>query len=307
MSLARRYRPVKFSELVGQDIIARALLQTLQASKPPQAFLFSGIRGTGKTSLARLYAAALNCTHSDGFERCTGCSSCPSASAGTHEDILEIDGASHNSVEDVRRIQETLLYRPQRSRRKVYLIDEVHMLSLQAFNALLKTLEEPPEHVVFLFATTELAKLPATVVGRCQTFHLRRLPRSLISERMKEILAKENISYDDGALELLASHGEGSLRDALTLLDQAVALGENKAVRSGHVEQLLDYVPWQQFLPLITEILACNGARILSLLADFWQQGTEPRVVAERLVVTTRHLMVVLTLGGEHRRQRSKN
>ena len=301
MSLARRYRPRKFSELVGQELTVRALLQTLKQKSPPQAFLFSGIRGTGKTSVARLYAAALNCQSPEGFEACSGCPSCDAFARGCHDDILEIDGASHNGVEDVRRLQETVLYLPQRFSRKVYLIDEVHMLSIAAFNALLKTLEEPPPHVVFLFATTELSKLPATVVGRCQTFHLRRIPQNLILQRLKRILQSEGISCEDEALELLAQQGEGSLRDVLSLLDQAIALGgheekqAHKISRSG-VEMLLDYVPWSTFLPLFEDVLQRRRASMLMRLASLIEQGHEPILILQKLILTARHGWVVKSL-----------
>ena len=296
MSLARKYRPQKFRQLVGQELISKALLQTLKQKNPPQAFLFSGIRGTGKTSLARLYAAALNCQHEAGFEDCDGCPSCKAMGLGNHEDILEIDGASHNSVEDIRRIQETVLYLPQRFSYKVYLIDEVHMLSIQAFNALLKTLEEPPGHVIFLFATTELAKLPATVVGRCQTFHLRRIPQNLITQRIKHILTEEKVSFDDSAIELLAQQGEGSLRDVLSLLDQVVALGEQKAVQRETVEALLDYVPWHTFLPLFKEILQGHLPSMLAQFSALLEQGHEPRLILEKLALSTRNSWILSSL-----------
>ena len=182
--LARKYRPATFSELAGQDATATALANAIRLGREPHAVIFSGVRGIGKTTSARLYAKALNCDTALSPEPCNHCESCLAITAGNHEDVMEIDGASNTSVDDVRALRETVSYVPQRSRFKVYIIDEVHMLSQSAFNALLKTLEEPPAHVVFIFATTELQKIPQTIMSRCQLFHLQRMGLNTIRERI---------------------------------------------------------------------------------------------------------------------------
>ena len=301
MSLARKYRPTKFHEVVGQKPVSQALLNCLTHKEPPQAFIFAGIRGTGKTTLARLYGRALNCQNSKGFESCkkTGvCVGCPGDKdniSQTGEDLWEIDGASHNSIEDIRKLQETLLYRPRTSKKKVYIIDEVHMLSTSAFNALLKTLEEPPEFAVFLFATTELSKLPATVVSRCITFHLQRIPSSMIVERMQEILALEDISYDKQALDMVAHLSEGSMRDGLTLLTQMITLGGGK-VNYSTCTTLLAYAPISDFIPLSTRVLHRDIPSALSALQSLSEKGLETKMIAENLIKIAHQLSLFLSL-----------
>lgn len=298
MSLARKYRPQKFRELVGQEPICRALLQCLRINDAPQAFLFSGIRGTGKTTLARLYATALCCESQKGFEECAQCTCCESGRLGHHEDIMEIDGASHNSVEDIRSLRESVLYIPKRSKYKIYIIDEVHMLSRSAFNALLKTLEEPPSHVIFLFATTEITKLPATIIGRCQSFHLKRITSSAIIQRMTEILQKESISFDKSALTPIVSQAEGSLRDALSLLDQSIALGCGKLTLEA-VQELVAYVPIKQYFSLWGALLARRTEEIFAHLSLFYEKGLESQAILHGLALTTRNAFILNSLPEE--------
>ena len=221
--LARKWRPRRFSELVGQEHVVRALSNALETGKVHHAFLFTGTRGVGKTTIARIFAKSLNCERGSGAEPCGECGACVDIDAGRYVDLLEIDAASNTGVDDVRELIDNAQYMPARGRTKVYLIDEVHMLSKSAFNALLKTLEEPPGHVKFLLATTDPQKLPVTVLSRCLQFNLRRLELGQISGQMQRILEAEGIASEPAAIELLARAADGSLRDGLSLLDQAIA------------------------------------------------------------------------------------
>ena len=221
--LARKWRPRRFSELVGQEHVVRALSNALETGKVHHAFLFTGTRGVGKTTIARIFAKSLNCERGTSAEPCGECAACRDIDAGRYVDLLEIDAASNTGVDDVRELIDNAQYMPSRGKFKVYLIDEVHMLSKAAFNALLKTLEEPPEHVKFLLATTDPQKLPVTVLSRCLQFNLRRLELGQISGQMQRILEAEGIASEPAAIELLARAADGSLRDGLSLLDQAIA------------------------------------------------------------------------------------
>ncbi len=226
--LARKWRPRRFSELVGQEHVVKALSNALDSGRVHHAFLFTGTRGVGKTTIARIFAKSLNCEQGQSAEPCGTCNACADIDAGRFVDLLEIDAASNTGVDDVRDLIENAQYMPARGRVKVYLIDEVHMLSKNAFNALLKTLEEPPGHVKFLLATTDPQKLPVTVLSRCLQFNLRRLELDQIAAQMRKILDAENISCDDAAIALLARGADGSLRDGLSLLDQAIAYTAGK-------------------------------------------------------------------------------
>ena len=223
--LARKWRPRKFAELVGQEHVVRALTNALDSGRMHHAYLFTGTRGVGKTTIARIFAKSLNCERGESADPCGECAVCTAVDAGRFVDLLEIDAASNTGVDDVREVIENAQYAPARGRFKVYLVDEVHMLSKPAFNALLKTLEEPPPHVKFLLATTDPQKLPVTVLSRCLRFNLKRLLPDQIIGQMRHILGAEHIAYEDPAIVELARAADGSLRDGLSLLDQAIAYG----------------------------------------------------------------------------------
>ena len=294
--LARKYRPETFSDLIGQEAVAQALVNAIRLSREPCGIIFSGVRGIGKTSSARVFAKALNCDNGPTPEPCNHCYSCKAISGNYHEDVLEIDGASNNGVAEIRALQETLGYTPQRSRYKIYIIDEVHMLSNSAFNALLKTLEEPPHNVIFVFATTELHKVPKTVISRCQTFYLKRVSAHAIHQRLREILVKENIVFDDEALPIIAQEANGSVRDALTLLDQVIALGAGKVTRES-LTPLLTSLSNVFFINLLDALLAKRANDCLRLIVELDQEGVEFDSVVSNLASYLRHAMILKTLG----------
>src|SRR6478736_6406709 len=222
-ALARKWRPKKFAELVGQEHVRRALVNALASGRVHHAFLFTGTRGVGKTTIARILAKCLTCETGVTAEPCGICASCREIDAGRFPDLIEVDAASRTRVDDTRELLDNVQYAPTRSRYKLYLIDEVHMLSAHSFNALLKTLEEPPPHVKFLFATTDPQKLPVTVLSRCLQFNLKRLPVGQIADRMRHILEAEGIAFEPAGLRLVAQAADGSVRDGLSLLDQLIA------------------------------------------------------------------------------------
>lgn len=261
LALARKWRPQTFSEMVGQHHVLQALQNALLRDQVHHAYLFSGTRGVGKTTIARLIAKCLNCEQGMTPDPCGSCPSCLDISAGRYIDLLEIDAASNTKVEDTRILLENAKYRPSKGRYKIFLIDEVHMLSGHSFNALLKTLEEPPSQVKFLLATTDPEKLPVTILSRCLRFHLKPLSVEQISQHLEKILLQENIPYDLEALTLLAQAAQGSLRDALSLLDQTIAYGQGK-VQQKDVKEMLGVIPHAPFA-MILEGLKQNDANLL--------------------------------------------
>lgn len=261
--LARKWRPRKFAELVGQEHVVRALTNALETGRMHHAYLFTGTRGVGKTTIARIFAKSLNCERGQSADPCGECSVCTAVDEGRFVDLLEIDAASNTGVDDVREVIENAQYAPSRGRFKVYLVDEVHMLSKNAFNALLKTLEEPPPHVKFLLATTDPQKLPVTVLSRCLKFNLKRLLPDQISGQMRHILAAENIAYEDSAIVELARAADGSLRDGLSLLDQAIAYGGG-ALHADDVRIMLGSVARGQVLGVLDALAAGDGERLLA-------------------------------------------
>ncbi|GAB2548784.1 DNA polymerase III subunit gamma/tau [Rhodanobacter koreensis] len=261
--LARKWRPRKFAELVGQEHVVRALTNALETGRMHHAYLFTGTRGVGKTTIARIFAKSLNCERGQSADPCGECSVCTAVDEGRFVDLLEIDAASNTGVDDVREVIENAQYAPSRGRFKVYLVDEVHMLSKNAFNALLKTLEEPPPHVKFLLATTDPQKLPVTVLSRCLKFNLKRLLPEQISGQMRHILGAENIAYEDSAIGELARAADGSLRDGLSLLDQAIAYGGG-TLHADDVRTMLGSVARGQVLGVLDALAAGDGERLLA-------------------------------------------
>src|SRR5690348_6879055 len=264
--LARKWRPITFSELVGQEHEVRALGHALDTGRMHHAYLFTGTRGVGKTTIARIFAKSLNCERGQSSHPCGECAVCTAVDAGRFVDLIEIDAASNTGVDDVREVIENAQYAPSRGRFKVYLIDEVHMLSRNAFNALLKTLEEPPEHVKFLLATTDPQKLPVTVLSRCLKFSLKRLLPEQIAQQMRMILAAEGVKFEDEAIVELARGADGSLRDGLSLLDQAIAHGGGE-LRADDVRAMLGTIAGTEVGALL-EALAANDGRSLLAEAD---------------------------------------
>jgi DNA polymerase III subunit gamma/tau len=261
-ALARKWRPKRFSELVGQEHVLRALVNSLTSGRVHHAFLFTGTRGVGKTTIARILAKCLNCEKGVSAEPCGQCAACREIDAGRFVDLLEVDAASRTKVDDTRELLDNVQYAPTRGRYKVYLIDEVHMLSGHSFNALLKTLEEPPPHVKFLLATTEPQKLPVTVLSRCLQFNLKRLPVSLITERMRHILEAEGIEFEPAAVRLVAQAADGSVRDALSLLDQLIAFGAGR-VGEAEARAMLGTVARDHVVRLAEHLASLDAAALM--------------------------------------------
>lgn len=290
--LARKWRPHSFAEIVGQQHIVRALSHALDQNRLHHALLFTGTRGVGKTTLARLFAKALNCEQGVSANPCSQCSACTELDQGRFVDLIEIDAASRTKVEDTRELLDNVQYAPTRGRYKVYLIDEVHMLSNHSFNALLKTLEEPPPHVKFILATTDPQKLPITVLSRCLQFNLQQLPEHLIAERLSTILSTEDISFEPLAVRLIAQAGQGSMRDALTLLDQAIAYG-NGDINSTDINAMLGTIDRQFILLILEAIVAQNTTRLWQVLADLHQAAPDYDAVLAELLSTLQQIAVL--------------
>lgn len=296
--LARKYRPRTFDEVVGQQTVTKTLRNAIEMDRIPHACLFSGPRGIGKTTMARIFAKALDCEKGPTPEPCNQCGICESISSGDDMDVIEIDGASNNSVEDIRDLREKAQFTAARARYKVYIIDEVHMLSKSAFNALLKTLEEPPPHVKFIFATTELNKVPDTVQSRCQRFDFFPLKAADITERLGYLCKKENIQFDRGALGKIAQHASGSMRDAESALDQVISLGGGK-VASADVDEALGTVSDENLLSLLEAALAGDAPRTLGTLHAVVSEGADTHMLATQLARFVRDLMVMKTCGAD--------
>lgn len=294
--LARKWRPRKFSELVGQEPLVRALQYALSQERLHHAYLFSGIRGVGKTTVARILAKAINCERGIVAEPCGECQSCREIDEGRFVDLLEVDAASRTRVDDTRELLDNVQYAPTRGRFKVYLIDEVHMLSAHSFNALLKTLEEPPPHVKFILATTDPQRLPATVLSRCLKFSLRRLSLTQIAGQLRVILASEQIPFDEEALAPLAAAADGSLRDALSLLDQAVASGDG-AVRAPAVREMLGSVAPALMARLIEALIAADGVALMAVADEAHALGIGADAVLVELLRVLHEAAVVQAVG----------
>lgn len=299
--LARKYRPRTFAELIGQDALVRTLTNAIETGRLAHAFLLTGVRGVGKTSTARIIARALNCTGPDGTggptpAPCGVCENCRMIVEDRHVDVLEMDAASRTGVNDIREIIEGVRYRPVGARFKIYIIDEVHMLSTSAFNALLKTLEEPPAHVKFIFATTELRKVPVTVLSRCQRFDLKRVEPEVLSAHFSRIAGIEGAEIDDAAMALIARAADGSVRDGLSLLDQAIAHGAGR-VTEHQVRDMLGLANRAIVVDLLDRTLSGDVAAALAIMDDQARAGADPAVIVEDMLALV-HLMTRVKLAG---------
>ncbi|HMI92460.1 MAG TPA: DNA polymerase III subunit gamma/tau, partial [Polyangiales bacterium] len=298
--LARKYRPQTFADMVGQEHVSRTLGNAIKSGRIAHAFLLTGARGVGKTTTARLLAKALNCEQGPTPEPCNACDPCREITNGVDMDVLEIDGASNNSVDDVRRLQESLPYRPSRDRFKVVIVDEVHMLSTGAFNAFLKTLEEPPPHVKFIFATTEIHKVPITIRSRCQRHDFRLIPHHMVAEHVRKILAQENVTADDEAIAIVVREAGGSLRDALTVLEQLLAFGGN-SLRGEEVARGLGIADQQSVLATARALLDGDAAACVRAVATLGEQGLDVMHFARELLWLARDMVVLRVVGDDER------
>lgn len=295
--LARKYRPQNFEDLLGQDALVQTLTNAIQNNRLHHAYILTGIRGVGKTTTARLIARALNCTGADGkggptIHPCGVCDNCKAIAAGRHMDVMELDAASHTGVDDIRELLDSARYAPTNARYKVYIIDEVHMLSKGAFNALLKTLEEPPAHVKFIFATTEIRKVPVTILSRCQRFDLQRLSVETLTQLFTKILANENIPAETEALDIIAKAADGSARDGLSLLDQAIVLS-NGNINTDVVKKMLGLADRSQTLTLFENLVNGNMEAVLKDISEQYTNGATPMIVLQDLINITRDLAKV--------------
>ena len=294
--LARKYRPTDFTGLIGQEALVRTLSSAFATGRIAHAFMLSGVRGVGKTTTARIIARALNCIGADGkgmaptIQPCGVCEPCTSISESRNVDVQEMDAASRTGIDDIREIIEGVRYAPVAARYKVYIIDEVHMLSKQAFNGLLKTLEEPPPHVKFIFATTEIRKVPVTVLSRCQRFDLRRIDSAELAAYLATLAEKEKVKIEEGALALIARAAEGSARDGLSLLDQAIAHGEGDMITADTVRQMLGLADRGRVLDIFENLMGGKLAEALTDLGGLYGAGADPLAVTQDLLETTHFL-----------------
>jgi len=295
--LARKWRPRSFAEMMGQGHVLRALINALDHQRLHHAYLFTGTRGVGKTTVARIFAKSLNCEQGVSATPCGQCSACREIDEGRFVDLIEVDAASRTKVEDTRELLENVQYAPARGRYKVYLIDEVHMLSTHSFNALLKTLEEPPPHVKFLLATTDPQRLPVTILSRCLQFNLKRLPPEQICEYLEKVLRQEGITAEPGALKQISRAADGSMRDALSLLDQAIAYGGGK-LDEGEVRAMLGTVEHGHVLKLAEALAAAEGAMLLSHIEALGEFAPDYDGVLAELLSLLHNIAVVQVVPG---------
>ena len=298
-ALYRKYRSQTFGQLVGQQVVARTLRQAVEQDKISHAYLFSGPRGTGKTSVAKIFAKAMNCPNQVNGEPCNDCYICEAITNGSLEDVIEIDAASNNGVDEIRDIRDKSTYAPSLAKHKVYIIDEVHMLSTGAFNALLKTLEEPTENVVFILATTELHKIPATILSRVQRFEFKSIKLPDIVHHLESILAKESISYEADAVQIIARRAEGGMRDALSILDQALSLTAGSELTTAIAEEITGSISLAALDQYVAAILAHDATAALDQLAIIFDNGKNMARFVTDLLQYLRDLLIVQT-GGEN-------
>lgn len=297
--LARKWRPQFFSDLIGQEAVSRTLENAIKLGKVPHAILFTGTRGVGKTTSARILAKALNCEKGPTITPCNECSNCTEISAGTNVDVLEIDGASNTSVDDVRELKETVRYAPSKSRHKIYIIDEVHMLSTSAFNALLKTLEEPPPGVMFIFATTEPQKIPETIHSRCQRFDFKQVSNLEIEKHLLKIIQSENFQLGETAIRLISRQALGSVRDAISLLEQVIAFsGDPKSgVPEDEVAKILGLTDRALIADTLDAFVSGNYDKALHSISEVFSKGFDPKTYLEELWEKVRDMMILKATG----------
>ncbi len=293
--LARKWRPQQFGGVVGQEPIVKTLQNAILSNRLAHAYLFCGMRGTGKTTTARIFAKALNCTQGVSANPCDQCDNCREIAAGSSLDVIEIDGASNRGIDQIRDLRDNVKFAPAACRFKVYIIDEVHMLTTEAFNALLKTLEEPPAHVKFLFATTEANKIPATILSRCQRFDLKRIKTTEIVQHLKKLSEAEGVSAEEGALFTIAVQADGSLRDAISLFDQMIAYCEKK-IREEDVNAVLGLIEKEKYFELIDAILKKKGGAVFEIVASLIASGKDLSLFLNGLLGHLRNLLLAKTL-----------
>ena len=292
-ALYRKFRPMTFGEMVGQEHITKTLKNQIMANRVGHAYLFNGGRGTGKTSSAKILARAINCLNPKDGEPCNECEICKAAINGSLTDIVEMDAASNNGVEDVRSIREEVNFLPTKAKYRVYIIDEVHMLSIAAFNALLKTLEEPPEYVIFILATTEAHKIPITILSRCQRYDFKRISIETIAARLRELIDKEGWDVEDKAVRYIAKMADGSMRDSLSLLDQCAAFYMNETLTYDHVLEVLGAVDTEVFSRLLRQLLAMDVHQVIETVDELVMQGRELSQLAADFTWYLRNLLLV--------------
>ena len=275
MALYRKFRPGEFEDVKGQDHISQTLQNQIKANRIGHAYLFCGTRGTGKTSVAKIFAKAVNCQNPVNGSPCGECEMCRAISEGSSMNVIEIDAASNNGVDNIREIREEVAYRPTEGKYKVYIIDEVHMLSIGAFNALLKTLEEPPEYVIFILATTEAHKIPITIMSRCQRYDFKRISIETISNRLMDLMSREQVEVEERAIRYIAKAADGSMRDALSLLDQCIAFYLGQKLTYDHVLEVLGAVDTEVFSKLLREIVSRDVTKVLKTVEELVMQGRE--------------------------------
>src|SRR5262245_142288 len=298
--LARRWRPQQFEHLVGQEAIAQALQGAIAAQRVAHAYLFTGARGVGKTTTARILAKALNCKQGPTTTPCDRCDSCESISSGDDVDVIEIDGASNRGIDEVRELRQNVNLRPTRGRYKIYIIDEVHMLTREAFNALLKTLEEPPEHVKFIFATTDPQKIPVTILSRCQRFDFGTIANERIQRKLEEIVRSEGIEVDGQVLELVTRRAAGSMRDALSLMDQLLAFGGER-VSTEQVHRLLGTASEDRLMQLSSALIGRDAGKAIDTVDEAEAHGVQLGELIDQLIEYFRDMMVLKSAGATAR------